>query len=51
MLYAETPASIVARERVAFQLKMAHDLFMPDTKERPTKRDRRQLDEFRKKGG
>ena len=50
-LYEETPASIAARERVAFQLKLAHELFMPDTKERPTKRDRRRLDEFRKKGG
>jgi ribosome-associated heat shock protein Hsp15 len=50
-LYEETPASIVARERVALQLKMAHALFMPDTTERPTKRDRRRLDEFRKKGG
>ena len=50
-LYEETPASVAARERVAFQLKMAHDLFMPDTQERPTKRDRRRLEQFRKKGG
>jgi ribosome-associated heat shock protein Hsp15 len=50
-LYEETPASMAARERVAFHLKMARELFMPDTKERPTKRDRRRLDDFRKKGG
>jgi ribosome-associated heat shock protein Hsp15 len=49
-LYAETPASVTAREQVAFQLKMAHHLFVPDTRERPTKRDRRRLEEFRKKG-
>jgi ribosome-associated heat shock protein Hsp15 len=50
-LYEETPASVTARERVAFQLKMAHDLVLPDTQERPTKRDRRRLEQFRKKGG
>jgi hypothetical protein len=41
---------VTAREQVAFQLKMAHHLFVPDTRERPTKRDRRRLEEFRKKG-
>jgi ribosome-associated heat shock protein Hsp15 len=50
-LYEETPASLAARERVAFQLRVAHELFTPDSGERPTKRDRRRLDEFRKKGG
>lgn len=50
-LYEETPASVAARERVSFQLKMAHELFMPDTRERPTKRDRRRLQQFRKKEG
>ena len=50
-LYEETPASVAARDRVAFQLKLAHQLFVPDTNERPTKRDRRRLEEFRKKGG
>jgi ribosome-associated heat shock protein Hsp15 len=50
-LYEETPASVTARERVAFQLKMAHHLFIPDAQARPTKRDRRRLEQFRKKGG
>jgi ribosome-associated heat shock protein Hsp15 len=51
LLYAETPESIKERERVAFQLKAAHVLFVPETNERPTKRDRRRLEEFRKKSG
>lgn len=50
-LYEETPASIAERERVAFQLKAAHVLFVPETNARPTKRDRRRLEDFRKKGG
>jgi len=50
-LYAETPESVAARERVAFQLKAAHVLFVPETNERPTKRDRRRLEDFRKKSG
>jgi len=51
LLYAETPESLKERERIAFQLKAAHVLFVPDTNERPTKRDRRRLEEFRKKSG
>ncbi len=51
LLYAETAESIKERERVAFQLKAAHVLFVPETNERPTKRDRRRLEEFRKKSG
>ncbi len=50
-LYAETAESIKERERVAFQLKAAHVLFVPETNERPTKRDRRRLEDFRKKSG
>lgn len=50
-LYEETPESIADRERVAFQLKAAHVLFVPETNERPTKRDRRKLERFRKEGG
>jgi len=50
-LYEETPESLKERERVAFQLKAAHVLFVPDAKERPTKRDRRRLDRFRREGG
>lgn len=51
LLFEETPASIAERERVGFQLKAAHVLFTPETNERPTKRDRRKLEDFRKKGG
>jgi ribosome-associated heat shock protein Hsp15 len=50
-LYEETAASLTERERVAFQLKAAHVLFVPDTNTRPTKRDRRRLDDFRKREG
>jgi ribosome-associated heat shock protein Hsp15 len=50
-LYQETPGSIAEREKVAFQLKAAHVLFVPETNERPTKRDRRKLEDFRKKAG
>ncbi len=50
-LYQETAASIAEREKVAFQLKAAHVLFVPETNERPTKRDRRKLEDFRKKSG
>jgi ribosome-associated heat shock protein Hsp15 len=51
LLYAETAESLKERERVAFQLKAAHVLFVPETNERPTKRDRRRLEDFRKKSG
>lgn len=50
-LYAETPESVAERERVAFQLKAAHVLFVPETNERPTKRDRRRLERFKKETG
>ncbi len=50
-LYLETAQSLTERERVAFQLKAAHVLFVPETNERPTKRDRRRLERFRKDGG
>lgn len=50
-LYTETAESLAARERVAFQLKAAHVLFVPETNERPTKRDRRRLQQFRKDSG
>jgi ribosome-associated heat shock protein Hsp15 len=51
LLYTETIESLKQRERVAFQLKAAHALFVPETNERPTKRDRRRLEDFRKKSG
>ncbi len=47
LLYSETAESLKERERVAFQLKAAHVLFVPETNERPTKRDRRQLARLR----
>ena len=50
-LYEETATSLKERERVAFQLKAAHVLFVPETNERPTKRDRRRLEDFRKREG
>jgi ribosome-associated heat shock protein Hsp15 len=50
-LYQETRESVAERERVAFQLKAAHVLFAPETNERPTKRDRRRLEDFRRKSG
>lgn len=46
-LYEETAQSIAGRERTAFQLKAAHALFV-DSNERPTKRDRRELEKFRR---
>jgi len=49
-LYQETPESVAGREQVAFNLKAAHVLFVTDSQERPTKRDRRRLEEFRKRG-
>jgi len=50
-LYEETPESMKERERVAFQLKTANVLFVQDAAERPTKRDRRRLDQFKRKAG
>lgn len=50
-LYEETPESVAERERVAFQLKAAHVLFVPETNERPSKRDRRKLERFKKDTG
>jgi ribosome-associated heat shock protein Hsp15 len=50
-LYEETTESIAGRERVAFQLRAAHVLFVPETNSRPTKRDRRRLERFRRGEG
>lgn len=51
LLYEETAESLAAREKMALQLKAAHALFVPDTNTRPTKRDRRRLEQFRKDRG
>jgi ribosome-associated heat shock protein Hsp15 len=47
LLYQETPASIELRERLRWQLKAAGGLAGEPGGERPTKRERRQLDRFR----
>jgi ribosome-associated heat shock protein Hsp15 len=49
-LYQETPESREARERLALQLKTVHAAFIPD-RGRPTKRDRRELEKFRRREG
>ena len=46
-LYAETPESRSAREKLAEQLRLAPAAFVYEDKGRPTKRDRRELDRFR----
>ena len=50
-LFEETAESVAGRARVAFQLKAAQVLFVPETNQRPTKRDRRKLEKFRREGG
>ena len=45
-LYEETPASRVAREALAIQLKSLHAVFGPD-KGRPTKKDRREIERLK----
>ncbi|MEP6571649.1 MAG: S4 domain-containing protein [Gemmatimonadota bacterium] len=47
-LYEETAASRAAREMLALQLKTVHAAFLPQT-ERPTKRDRRKIEAFKRK--
>ena len=46
-LYQETPESLAARERLAFQLKAASTALVHEEKGRPTKRHRRHLDRLR----
>jgi ribosome-associated heat shock protein Hsp15 len=46
-LYEERPESIAAREAMAVQLKSVHSMFTTDTKGRPTKRDRREIERLR----
>jgi ribosome-associated heat shock protein Hsp15 len=47
-LYEETAASREARERLAIQLKSLHSAFVPD-RARPTKRDRREIERFKRR--
>jgi len=47
-LYEETTESRAERERVALRLRTAHILFLSERRERPTKRDRRRLERFRR---
>ena len=48
LLYAETPASIAAREQAATQRRLAPEPAHTIAQGRPTKRDRRALDEQRR---
>jgi ribosome-associated heat shock protein Hsp15 len=50
-LYEETPESVVARAKLAEQLRMAPAAFVYEEKGRPTKRDRREIDRFRDEHG
>jgi ribosome-associated heat shock protein Hsp15 len=51
LLYEERPESRAARERVAEQLRLGATAWTYEEKGRPTKRDRRALDRFRRGGG
>jgi ribosome-associated heat shock protein Hsp15 len=46
-LYEERPESVAAREAMALQLRTLHAAFVPDSKGRPTKRDRRELEKLK----
>ena len=46
-LYEETPESRAAREALALQLKSLHSAFVPE-RGRPTKRDRREINRFKR---
>src|SRR3954469_20236745 len=48
-LYEETPDSLAARTRLAEQLRMAPAALVYEDKVRPTKRDRRDIDKWRKR--
>jgi ribosome-associated heat shock protein Hsp15 len=48
-LYQERPESRAARERLAEQLKLGASAWTYEEKGRPTKRDRRELDRFRRR--
>jgi ribosome-associated heat shock protein Hsp15 len=44
LLYAETPESIAARQKVAEQHRLAREPALSIEQGRPTKRDRRQIE-------
>lgn len=48
-LYEETPESLAARTKLAEQLRMAPAALVYEEKGRPTKRDRREIDKWRRK--
>lgn len=48
-LYEETPDSLAARQKLAEQLRMAPAALVYEEKGRPTKRDRREIDKWRRK--
>jgi ribosome-associated heat shock protein Hsp15 len=48
-LYEEQPDSRAAREALALQLKSLHSAFVP-SKGRPTKRDRREIEQWKDQG-
>ena len=48
-LYEETAESVAARAKLAEQLRMAPAAFVYEDKGRPTKRDRREIERFRRR--
>jgi len=50
-LYEERPESVAAREAMALQLKSVHSMFASEVKGRPTKRDRREIERLKGRGG
>ena len=46
-LYEEAASSVVAREKLSEQLRMAPAAFVYEEKGRPTKRDRREIEKLR----
>jgi ribosome-associated heat shock protein Hsp15 len=48
-LYEETPQSVAARQKLADQLRLAPAALVYEDKGRPTKRDRREIERWRKR--
>ena len=49
MLYEETPGSLATRTKLAEQLRMSPAPLVYEEKGRPTKRDRREIDKWRRR--